>query len=100
MARNHRKVVAWQWAHMLMLRVYELTRGFPKEETFDLMSQLCRAVYGVPSNIAEGLGRDSKNDYLPFPYIANTSHRKMEYFLSWPMILGTWVMLNTVRPAG
>jgi len=60
--------------------VYELTRGFPKEETFDLMSQLRWAVCSVPSNIADGLGRDSKKDYFRFPYIAKASLRKMEYF--------------------
>ena len=81
MTRNYNKIIAWERAHELTLRVYRVTRMFPKEETFGLTGQLRRAAYGVRLNIAEGSGRDSKKDYLRLLYIANASLRETEYFL-------------------
>ncbi len=54
MGRDYTKIVAWQRALELTLRVYEETRSFPKSEMFGMTSQLRRAAYGVASNIVEG----------------------------------------------
>ncbi len=81
MARDYTKIVAWQRAHALTLAVYKATQSFPRTEVFGLTSQLRRASYGVPSNMAEGSARNSKRDYLHFLNIAQSSLRETEYFL-------------------
>ncbi len=60
--RDYTKILAWQKADDLTVSVYEITRGFPKEELYSLTSQLRRAAYSVPANIVEGASRDSKRD--------------------------------------
>jgi four helix bundle protein len=81
MGRDYRKIAAWERSHHLTLDVYRFTKGFPTEERFGLISQMRRAAYGVPSNIAEGSGRDTKRDYLRFLFIALGSLKETEYFL-------------------
>lgn len=51
-------LAAWEEGHKLVLMIYKITRGFPKEELFRLVSQICRAVVSVTSNIAEGFSRN------------------------------------------
>jgi len=79
--RNYKKVIAWQRAHELALQVYKTTRAFPTEEKFGLTSQLRRAAFSVPANIAEGSGRETDKDYLRFLHIAWGSLKEAEYFL-------------------
>jgi four helix bundle protein len=81
MSRDYKKIIAWQKAHSLTLTVYRVTKAFPAEERFGITSQLRRAAYSVPANIAEGSGRESNRDYLRFLYIASASLRETEYFL-------------------
>jgi len=70
--------VAWQKSYALVLTVYRLTRSFPKEEQFGLTQQLRRAAVSVPSNIAEGWGRQSTADYVRFLKMALGSACEME----------------------
>jgi four helix bundle protein len=56
----------WKVSMDLVLKVYEITRQFPKSEQFGLASQLQRAAISVPSNIAEGSGRGTKRDFAHF----------------------------------
>jgi four helix bundle protein len=81
MLRDYKKIVAWQRAHALTLAVYHVTKDFPSDERFGLVSQLRRAAYSTPANIAEGSGRDSNKDYLRFLYISLGSLKEAEYFL-------------------
>lgn len=66
-------LIAWQEAHRLVLKVYEVTKKFPKEELFSLTSQIRRSVVSVSSNTAEGFGRQSYKEKLQFYYIAQGS---------------------------
>lgn len=66
-------VVAWQKAHSFTLLVYRLTREFPKEELFGLVSQLRRAAISIEANIAEGYKKLSKADKLRFLNISEGS---------------------------
>jgi len=61
--------------------VYEVSRAFPKEEVYGLTSQLKRAASSIPSNIAEGCGKNSQNDFANFLNIALGSANESEYFL-------------------
>jgi four helix bundle protein len=57
---------AWQEGHKLVLMVYKLTREFPKEEIFGLVSQMRRSAVSVTSNIAEGFSRNTSKDKVQF----------------------------------
>lgn len=86
--RDFTKIVAWRLADDLTVAVYKSTRGFPKEETYGLTSQMRRAAYSVPANIAEGSGRESKRDYLHFLYISRGSLAEVRYFAHLALRLG------------
>ena len=62
--KSYRDLIVWQKAMDLVEDVYKKTKGFPREERYGLTSQLRRAVVSVPSNIAEGQGRDSTKEFL------------------------------------
>ena len=63
----------WQEAMSLVEIVYSLTKQFPSYEKFDLISQLRRSAISIPSNIAEGKGRNSDKEFKQFLYIARGS---------------------------
>ena len=86
--RDFRKIVAWRLADDLTVAVYEATRGFPREEIYGLTSQLRRAAYSIPANIAEGASRSSLKDYLNFLYIARGSCSEAQYFIHLATRLG------------
>ena len=71
--QTYRDLIVWQKAMSMVLLVYGETNGFPKEETFGLTSQIQRSVVSIPSNIAEGYGRNSTGDYIRFLQIASGS---------------------------
>lgn len=77
-SRNYKDLLAWQKAMDLVESVYNLTKQFPTEERYGLTSQLRRAVVSVPSNIAEGQGRHSDNEFRRFLSIAHGSLREVE----------------------
>ena len=75
---SYRDLIVWQKAMALAVAIYEQTRTFPREEAYGLTSQLRRAAVSVPSNIAEGQGRTTTNDFLRFLGIAAGSLQEME----------------------
>ena len=75
---SYRELIAWQKAMTLAETVYEVTRSFPADERFGLTNQLRRAAVSVPSNIAEGHGRQSRADFVRFLRIALGSVREIE----------------------
>jgi len=62
--------MVWQKAMDFAAKVYQLTKRFPTEERFGLVSQLNRSSLSIPSNIAEGAGRDSKKEFSQFISVA------------------------------
>ena len=64
--RSYRDLVAWQKARVLVREVYLLTATFPVGERFGLVSQMDRAAVSIPSNIAEGYGRSTTQDWVRF----------------------------------
>ena len=64
--KDYRELVVWQQAMKLVVDVYRLINQFLHEEQYALGNQLRRAIVSVPSNIAEGFGRDSHKDFSRF----------------------------------
>jgi four helix bundle protein len=77
--RDHTKLRAFELADDLAVRIYVVTRKFPKEEIFGLTSQMRRAAVSVPSNIVEGCARESQLEYHRFLEIAFGSLRELNY---------------------
>lgn len=77
--RDHTKLRAFELADDLTLTLYRVTKSFPKEETFRLISLMRRAAISVPSNIVEGCARESQGDYHRFLEIAFGSLRELHY---------------------
>ena len=65
-AKSYKDLEVWQESMKLVLGVYRLLERFPKKEQFALCDQLRRAVVSIPSNIAEGFGRDTHRDFAHF----------------------------------
>ena len=64
--KSHRDLVVWQKAVRLVVALYNLTKSFPKEETYGLINQIRRAAASIPANIAEGQGRRLGGEYQQF----------------------------------
>lgn len=71
--KTYREIKAWQKAMVLVTGVYSQTNGFLESEKFGLTNQMRRAAVSVPSNIAEGFGRNSLPDFIRFLNIARGS---------------------------
>jgi four helix bundle protein len=78
MLRNYKELKVWQKSYQLCLEIYRITRGFPGEEKYGLISQIRRAAVSVPSNIAEGYGRKTTREYIRSLYLAYGSNCELE----------------------
>ena len=78
---NFKELKVWNKALDLAINTYQLTKNFPSEEKFGLTSQINRCAVSVPSNIAEGAGRNSGADFGRFLDIANGSCFELETLL-------------------
>jgi four helix bundle protein len=79
--QNYKELKVWKKSHLFTLKVYEVTKSFPKEELYSLTNQLRRACSSIPANIAEGCGKNSNNELAHFLNIALGSSNEAEYFL-------------------
>jgi len=86
--KDFRQLTVWEKAHQLALSVYRETQCYPKEETYGLTSQTRRAASSVPTNIAEGCGRNSDQDFARFLQIAMGSVNELDYQLILAQDLG------------
>ena len=77
--KDFKKLKVWQKAHRLTLRAYKITREFPKEELYGLISQIRRSSSSIPANIAEGCGRSGDADFDRFLQISIGSASELEY---------------------
>ena len=78
MTQGYRDLVVWQQAMDVAVETYRLTSSFPKEEMFGLTSQMRRAAVSIASNIAEGEGRKSLNEFSHFLGITLGSKSELE----------------------
>jgi four helix bundle protein len=75
---SYRDLDVWQQTRLLVKRVYQLSKQFPKEEQFGLTNQIKRAAVSIPSNIAEGCGRNHSKDSIQFFFISRGSLYEVE----------------------
>ena len=75
---NYKELKVWQKAMDLTVEVYKLVKLLPKEETYAMSDQMRRAVVSIPSNIAEGQGRNSDKEFIQFLSIARGSLWELE----------------------
>jgi four helix bundle protein len=87
----------WQRSHALVLETYRLTTKFAADERFGVVAQLRRAALSVPTNIAEGSKRESRQDYARFLNIAEGSLVEAEYLVMVSRDLG-YLTAEAVAP--
>lgn len=86
--KTYRDLIAWQRAMQLAKAVYISTCTMPSDERFGLTMQMRRAAVSVPSNIAEGHGRQSRADYIRFLKVARGSLAELSTQLELTCSLG------------
>ncbi|MBK5279402.1 MAG: four helix bundle protein, partial [Bacteroidia bacterium] len=75
---NYKELKVWQKSVDLAVRIYETTKHFLREEVYGLTSQIRRSAISIPSNIAEGAGRNLKKEFNNFLAISNGSSCELE----------------------
>jgi four helix bundle protein len=75
---THKDLDIWRNSMALVEEVYSITKAFPSDEKFGLISQMRRAAVSVPSNIAEGAARGGFKEYIHFLYISLGSLSELE----------------------
>ena len=76
--RSYRELKVWQKGIELVEMVYRLTQSFPRSETFGCASQMQRAAISIPSNIAEGQGRQHTGEFRQFLHTAIGSAAELD----------------------
>jgi four helix bundle protein len=79
--RDFRSLQVWEKAHRLTVDIYQATKSFPADERFGLTSQARRSAASIPTNIAEGCGREGEKELARFLTIAAGSASELEYQL-------------------
>ncbi|MFK7846622.1 MAG: four helix bundle protein [Rhodothermales bacterium] len=79
--QDFKKLLVWEKAHLVVLKVYKLTKSFPIDERYGLSSQMRRCAVSIPSNMAEGCGRDTNAQLRHFLEISMGSAAELEYQL-------------------
>lgn len=82
--KSFKDLIVWQKSYVLVLEVYKLTRAFPTDERYGLSQQMRRSAVSIPSNVAEGYGRQFGKEYKQFLSISYGSRCELEtqYLLS------------------
>jgi len=75
---TYKDLKVWQKSMQLARRIYEITLRYPVDEKFGLVSQMRRCAVSIPSNIAEGYGREGEKEHLHFLFISLGSSNELE----------------------
>ena len=78
---DYRNYKVWQKSHRFVIEVYKVTATFPKSEQYNFVSQLNKASLSIPTNIAEGCGRETQKELIRFLYISSGSAHEVEYLI-------------------
>lgn len=85
----------WQKAHKLVIGLYALTKGFPEDERFGLVSQIRRSAVSITANIAEGFGRYRYKDKVNFYYHSRGSVSETQKIKPWLLVTSYWYLTHT-----
>ena len=88
MIDTYKKLEIYKKSYKLALRIHEITKSFPETERYDLTSQIRRASKSIPANIAEGYGRQSKEEFKRFLKISLGSCNETQVHLEFCKDLG------------
>jgi four helix bundle protein len=80
-ARSFKDLIVWQKAHSFVLDIYKVSKDFPKEELYGLISQIRRSSVSIPANIAEGFKKRTKAEKSRYYNIAQGSLEETRYYL-------------------
>src|SRR5271157_3759946 len=79
--RDFTDLIVWRKSHSFVIDIYKITKNYPKEEKYGLVSQMRRAAVSVPANIAEGFRKRTKKEKVNFYNIAQGSLEETRYYL-------------------
>ena len=79
--RNFLTLEIWNRSHLFTLKIYNITKSFPREELFGLSSQMRRSSSSIPTNIAEGAGRNTNPQFAQFLQFSSGSCSEIQYQL-------------------
>ena len=101
MDKPQKKLKAWQLAFDIAEKIYAITKSFPDDEKFGLVRQMRKCAVSVPSNIAEGAGRNTKKEFVNFLHIAQGSLSELDTQLELSLQLQyiekrKWNILNSM----
>ncbi len=88
MDKPHKKLDLWNSAMVLAVDIYSATDTFPKDERYSLTDQIRRAAVSVPSNIAEGAGRQTRKEFVNYLHMAQGSLSELDTQLELARRLG------------
>jgi len=84
---NYKKLEVWTLAMDIVKEIYDLTKRYPNDERYGLISQTNRAAISIPSNIAEGMGRNYTKDTVQFLHVSRGSAYELETLLNVAMMI-------------
>jgi four helix bundle protein len=96
-AGNYTELLVWQKGMALVKEIYQISRAFPADEKFGLVSQMRRAAVSIPSNIAEGQARHTTGEFVQFVSHAEGSVAELRTQLMIALELGYCTKSNTQR---
>jgi len=76
---DYKKLKVWENAHKFTIDIYKVTKEFPEDEKYGLISQIRRSVSSIPTNIVEGCGQLTRSNYIRFLGMAQGSAYEVEY---------------------
>ena len=88
MGKPHERLDAWKFSMQLAKAVYQMTANFPAEERYGLAQQMRRAAVSIPSDLAEGAGRNGAKEYIHFIGISRGSLAELETQMQLSVMLG------------
>jgi four helix bundle protein len=96
---NYKKLEVWTLSMEIVKEIYRLTKYYPADERHGLISQTNRAAVSIPSNIAEGMGRNYTKDTIQFLHVSRGSAYEVETLLNVAMMINiieeqTYIKIN------
>jgi four helix bundle protein len=86
--QSYKDLIAYQKGYKLTLKIYQITKDYPREEIYGLTSQMRRSAVSIPCDIAEGYRRGHRKEYIQFLYMAHGSCSELETLISLSHDLG------------